>query len=46
MNNKSIGAYLRRRERKLIKRAKRNRSNKLAIRASRLYQESNRVFHG
>ncbi|MBC7010331.1 hypothetical protein BIZ38_17955 [Pseudoalteromonas sp. BZK2] len=46
MNNKSTGAYLRRRERKLIKRAKRDGFNKLVIRASRLYQESNRVFHG
>ncbi len=46
MNNKSIGAYLRRREQKLIKRASRKGSKKLVIRASRLYQESNRVFHG
>ena len=46
MDNKSTGAYLRRREKKLIKRATRTGAKKLVIRASRLYQESNRVFNG
>ncbi|WP_156520099.1 hypothetical protein [Pseudoalteromonas sp. MQS005] len=46
MNNKSTGAYLRRRQVKLTKKGLRNGKDKLIIRAQRSYKESNRIFNG
>lgn len=48
MTNKQIGAYLRRRERRLAKRAKAMSTSemiKLLIRSKRTYKESNHIFN-